>query len=213
MNQEKNDEGELYEVHNLMIYKGTISDKLLEALDTHIIPPNSGFTLTQVGKIIRENIENEALREALERFFKEKLIPHGEFYLVPRPHLKECISLIDTDRNGLITLARLSGRPLVKIAEEFGITNERVRQITLNTLKMRLPKVMEDYYSDIFMHFQISRKEFFSIFPESDPMAYQYLMIRYGNSRKTKPLLGIGGIKDYDGSYLIELSAYIAKVL
>lgn len=73
---------------------------------------------------------------------------------------------------------RLKGKTLQEIAEMFGVTRERVRQIVQKIVN-RMPLLFDDYLSELFMYFSLSKDEFLQIFPKASTASYEYLNIRY----------------------------------
>ena len=73
---------------------------------------------------------------------------------------------------------RLKGKTLQEIAETFGVTRERVRQIVQKIVNL-MPLLFDDYLSELFMYFSLSKDEFLQIFPKASTASYEYLNIRY----------------------------------
>lgn len=88
-----------------------------------------------------------------------------------------------------LLLARLGGETLEEAGRRFGVTRERVRQLTQKALDRR-PRLYEDRYQYLFNHYEFSREEFRMAFDEPEE-AYCYLeMVRpKGERRPIRELL------------------------
>lgn len=73
-----------------------------------------------------------------------------------------------------IVLKRISGLTLETIANDYGLTRERVRQIYNNVVRNK-PRVREDDYLYAFEHYQISKENFQFAFPNEPDETFYYL--------------------------------------
>ena len=188
-----------------------IQDDLMELMDISIEPRHHGAKWSGIENIIRKMTDDPILIAALEEYYDSNLLKNGEYFYVKRPYLKDYMQDIDEDRDGIITRERLSGKKLREIAPEQGVTTERARQIVKDTIIKSIPRVMEDYYSNLINEFHIGRDEFYAIFPTADPKAYRYAVTRFGSFQHTKPDISLESVQDYDGMFKAELLAYVNK--
>lgn len=129
------------------------------------------------------------------------------YYILNRPHamqyLQEKHSDI-SDRNGEIMLKRLSGNNLQMIGDMYGLTRERVRQILVKTAK-RMPLIYEDYFSEPYEYFKLSKEEFCNIFEDCGEKEYEYLFIKY---KKGNISLTTENVQNYTGRFAERVSAF-----
>jgi hypothetical protein len=186
-----------------------LQGRIMKAVDERIFSVSSGALWSTVENILEDGSENNVLREALKEYCKGHMLKSGEYFFAVRDYLRDRLDLLGNDRDGIITLERLKGAKLKDLAARFGITSKAVRQAVNRTLRNRIPYVMEDYYASVTTAFNVGRKEFYSVFPDADPMAYLYLAGRYGLRRKDKPEISRQSLKEYKGLFKEELEAYL----
>ena len=116
-------------------------------------------------------------------------------------------SLKDEDRNTEIFKKRLSGFTLEEIAQNYGLTRERVRQICLRRAR-KTPLLLEDSFKEIFETFSVSKKQYLSFFPESGTIGFMYLNSIY---RDGKVPLASDTIENYDGDFKDILSVFLLE--
>jgi len=99
------------------------------------------------------------------------------------PTVLEFVKRIPDQRQQELLLARLGGTTLEEAGQRFGITRERVRQLSQKALASR-PRLYEDQYQYLFYHYEFSKKEFLLAFDEPEE-TYHYLeMVRPKGERK-----------------------------
>lgn len=105
---------------------------------------------------------------------------HYDTILIPRKTLSEYIYELDNsnDTKKKILADRLHGTTLQDVGEKYGLTRERVRQITVKQIQ-NLPYLFEDYYADAFKKYLLGKDVFKAMFPETIPETHQYLSMRY----------------------------------
>ncbi len=111
----------------------------------------------------------------------------------------------NADRRINILNRRLAGDSLQSIADEFGLTRERIRQIVTKTVR-KLPLFFEDYYREPFEYFKFSKQEFCDAFPSCGSAGYEYLAVRYD---KGKSDLTIAALNEYSGVFAEQLRGYL----
>lgn len=130
------------------------------------------------------------------------------YYFLNRPHAMQYIQKKysdSNDRNGRILLRRLSGDNLQIIGDMYGLTRERVRQILVKTTQ-RMPLMYEDYFSEPYEYFKLSKEEFCNVFPSCGETGYEYLFIKYkkGDKNITSESLG-----SYAGRFSERMKAFL----
>lgn len=93
------------------------------------------------------------------------------------PTAVEYAQNIADERTREILLARLRGETLEEIGQRYGVTRERVRQITKKVLSRR-PRLWEDRYLDLFERYEFSWEEFRLAFDEPQETFHYLDMIR-----------------------------------
>ncbi len=86
------------------------------------------------------------------------------------------INNMDTKKKDIL-LKRWNGCTLQEIANDHGLTRERIRQIIAGTYA-KLPPVNEDKYKNIYEKYDLSEEQFISVFAEPKS-TYYYLFDRY----------------------------------
>lgn len=132
------------------------------------------------------------------------LIETADSLLLTREKLRDYLNeyfLTCKERERIVLEERLSGKTLEDIGNRLGITRERTRQIADKAVK-RFPLLYEDYYSELFSFFSISREEFCHAFPDADEITYNYLSCRY---KRGKLDLSEESLSDYHGLFKNEL--------
>ncbi len=109
------------------------------------------------------------------------------------------------DRASQILRFRIEGKTLQDIGEEFDLTRERVRQITIKLIR-KFPLFFEDYFSTLYQYFSLSKCEFCRIFPEITEEGYEYLSLRY---RRGKTTLTNDSLAKYRGLWKSQLTEYL----
>lgn len=132
------------------------------------------------------------------------------YYYLNRPHVMQYTlkNYSDTsDRNGKIILRRLSGDNLQIIGETYGLTRERIRQILVKTVK-RMPLMYEDYFSEPFKYFKLSKEEFCNAFPSCGETGYEYLFIKYKKGNKNITPESVG---NYTGCFSERMKTFLGE--
>lgn len=134
------------------------------------------------------------------------IIEHG-YYILNRPHAMQYLQekyLDSSNRNGEIILKRLSGDNLQMIGDMYGLTRERVRQILVQTAK-KMPLMYEDYFSEPYKYFKLSKEEFCNVFPSCGETGYEYLFIKY---KKGDMSITPESVQNYTGRFSERVSAF-----
>lgn len=102
------------------------------------------------------------------------------------PTVMDFVRQLPEDRNRKFLLLRLQGATLEEIGQTYGVTRERVRQITQKTLEKH-PHLQEDGYQYLFDHYEFSREDFALAFQEP-PETYNYLEMQRPRLSKQRPM-------------------------
>lgn len=105
------------------------------------------------------------------------------------PTAVEYAQNIPNERTREILLARLRGETLEEIGQRYGVTRERVRQITQKALSRR-PRLWEDRYLDLFERYEFSWEEFRLAFDEPQE-TFHYLDMLRSTKGVRKPIRDI----------------------
>lgn len=108
-------------------------------------------------------------------------IMENGYCLLNRPHAMQYLHeryAESNERNEEIILKRLSGANLQMIGDKYGLTRERVRQILVQTAR-KMPLMYEDYFSEPYEYFKLTKEEFCNAFPSCGETGYEYLFIKY----------------------------------
>lgn len=154
-----------------------------------------GITKGRILKLIEENggkISKSALEESLPQHLNNTTILNeilielesvsaieiGEvmiYYQYPSI-VQYVVQLSDDDRAKQVLQARLDGKTLQEIGDQYGITRERVRQIAKKGLKKK-PYLREDKYIYIYDHYNFTLEDFSLAFDEPTETYYYLEMI------------------------------------
>ena len=100
------------------------------------------------------------------------------------PSITDFASEIQDERQREIIQKRLNGSTLEDIGREYGLTRERIRQVTLIALQKR-PRLREDQYQYIYDTYDFSETDFCLAFEE--PLeTYRYLKMISNNAHKSR---------------------------
>lgn len=157
---------------------------------------------------IEMDFDNVELVTELKNFFHgESFFNNAEYIFRKRTFLEERINGIGDDTKDWIVKERIKGRTLQEIADDVGVTRERIRQISAKHAK-RIEPVYEDYYASVYKHFKLSKQQFMDAFPGADDRTYDYLSLRYG---KGTEFLNRASIESYDGPFSEQLLESISR--
>ena len=103
------------------------------------------------------------------------------------PSIIQYIAQLPNDRERKILQARLNGKTLQEIGDQYDITRERVRQLMNKALKKK-PYLREDKYAYIYNHYDFSLEDFILAFDEPTETYYYLEMICQTNRAKKTTL-------------------------
>ena len=135
---------------------------------------------------------------------------HYDTILIPRRTLSEYIYELDSsnDTKKKILADRLHGTTLQDVGEKYGLTRERVRQITVKQIQ-NLPYLFEDYYADAFKKYLLGKDVFKAMFPETIPETHQYLSMRY---KKGHSIPEYESGEDFQGAFAERVRCFLKTV-
>ena len=124
-----------------------------------------------------EHVRNTTVIEEILVDLENKCaIEIGEIMIYRQyPSISWYINTFKNERDKEVLRFRLKGKTLEEIGNKYGITRERIRQITAKALRDK-PRLREDLYTYIFDKYDFSRKGFCNAFGEPIE-TYQYLEI------------------------------------
>ena len=111
------------------------------------------------------------------------------------------------ERSLQILKRRIGGDSLQVIADDYGLTRERIRQILVGSVK-KFPAMYEDYYCEPYESFKLSKNEFCDIFPSCGASGYEYLFIKY---EKGNQELSEENVQEYRGLFFDRINEYFRE--
>ena len=144
-----------------------------------------------------------------EAFKTQIIMNYGNVILVSRNTFLDFFekNYAQDDRAAQILQLRLEGETLQDIGDLFGLTRERVRQITVKLVK-KLPLLFEDYFSEPYQYFYFPKSEFCMAFPDVTEEGYEYLSIRYQRGRISLTSESLSG---YNGVWKNQLDNFLCE--
>ncbi len=201
-----------YECINVENYRAILEipelQKDIENLVLAIVP--HGIIAAEDLKTKIEELEFDIPVEVLENKFLKDFLSRekaGYCFFYRQSIMSFFQEMAYKDRNYTILYERIQGKTLQNISETFKITKERVRQIVYKTIR-KMPLMDEDFFSEPYEYFYLSKKQFNEIFSDADAMSFEYLNLRY---RKGRYILDEETIQSYIGVFKKELIAYLEK--
>ena len=153
---------------------------LLEREIKKIVKPFEVLTVNLLRNelIVRNTYPMQYFRDDLNKLKNEDKIEitnNGIYYRVPT--LEEEIQKLKEDKNKSITIERLRGKTLFELANNFGISRERIRQI-VDKVICNFPTIKEDKFKNTFSTYNWN-KELFCEFYNQTEKTYNYLETKY----------------------------------
>ncbi len=128
------------------------------------------------------------LEEILIELESASAVETGEVMIYRQyPSVVQYISQMTRDRERELLQARLDGKTLQEIGDQYGITRERVRQLTRKELKNK-PYLREDKYAYLYDHYDFSFDDFLLSFDEPKETYYYLEMVCHTHRARKKPL-------------------------
>lgn len=145
----------------------------------------SKYSYISINDIIEyfKDYSEEEIKLTLESLIEKNIINYRDnSYRYTFLNLKEIISKIGNEKLKDMVVLKLQGKSLQEIANKYGITRERVRQIE-NKFMLNII-VEEDIFRDIVEEYNFNKNEFMLIF-DSNEEIYEYLKCKYEFGEKT----------------------------
>ncbi|MCR5806614.1 MAG: hypothetical protein K6G68_06230 [Oscillospiraceae bacterium] len=157
-----------------------IHDLVMELLRRSIY---DGLTYDSIEAFLKVDYSVENIRKVLERMVAAKQITvEKNTYYIPLRSYRDALDDFSNEKQANIFRKRINGATLEEIAQETGLTRERVRQIEKRVLTFleRTGPVKEDSYSYLFMNYDVDHKQFMNLTGEPiDVYSYMILKHRY----------------------------------
>ena len=134
---------------------------------------------------------------------------YRDIFLVPRETFLDVFRRLcgSDDRSARILQLRAAGETLQDIGDVYGLTRERVRQITNKQVK-QFPLLFEDYFREPYCWFYFSKELFLRAFPEVSAEGFGYLSIRYPHGHVK---VSQNAIEEYNGAWKNRLKEFIRQ--
>lgn len=175
----------VYRLYDNVFVRATVKAKILK------IAEESGDKISKatLEAYLPQHLSNTTiLDEILLELESISAIQIGEITIYRQyPSIVQYIAQLPNDRERQVLQARLDGKTLQEIGDQYGITRERVRQLTQRELKKK-PHLSEDKYIYIYEHYDISLEDFILAFGEPSETYYYLEMICQTNRSKRKRL-------------------------
>ena len=175
----------IYRMYDSPFVRATAKTAILQLVEN-----NSG-EISHNGLIERlpEHLGNTTvLEELLLELESAMAIEVGEVMIRRQyPSIVQYVMQLKNEREREVLEGRLAGKTLQEIGDQYGITRERVRQLSQKGLKKK-PYLREDKYAYIYNNYDFSEEDIFLAFDEPKE-TYNYLEMISTNSRnKRKPI-------------------------
>lgn len=175
----------VYRLYDNVFVRTTVKTKILKIAEEH----GDKIPKATLEACLPQHLNNTTiLDEILLELESVSAIRIEEFTIYRQyPSIVQYIAQLPNDRERQVLQARLDGKTLQEIGDQYGITRERVRQLTQKELKKK-PRLREDKYIYIYDHYDISLEDFILAFDEPSETYYYLEMICQTNRSKRKPL-------------------------
>lgn len=155
-----------------------------------LIEENAGeISYNALTEYLPDHLDNTTiLEELLLELESASAVETGEVLIKRQyPSIVQYVMQLKSDREREVLEGRLAGKTLQEIGDQYGITRERVRQLSQKGLRKK-PYLREDKYSYIYNNYDFSEEDIFLAFDEPKE-TYNYLEMVSTNSRnKRKPI-------------------------
>lgn len=175
----------VYRIYDSVFVRGTVKAKIMQ-----IIEENGGeLSMATLKAYLPQHLNNvTVLEEILLELESTFAIRLGEVMIYRQyPSIVQYVAQLQNNSIKEMLQARLNGKTLQEIGDQYSITRERVRQITQRELKKK-PYLREDKYKYIYDNYNFSIEDFTLAFDEPIEI-YNYLdIICQVKTGKKKPL-------------------------
>ena len=158
-------------------------NRILQLLDRR----EDGMSRQSLLEHLPAGTSGEVLEGLLDELIRrEQAAWRGDLAVRRYPTALEFAQRLGDERSRDILLSRLHGETLEETGQRYGLTRERVRQITQKALSHR-PRLREDRYQYLFEQYEFSREEFRLAFDEPAEV-YNYLEMLRTRGGQRKPI-------------------------
>ena len=175
----------IYRLYDSIFVRGTVKARLLR-----IIEENGGeISKATLEEHLPRHLNNTTiLEEILLELETISAVEIGEVMITRQyPSVVQFVAQLEDDREREVLEARLIGKTLQEIGDIYGITRERVRQLSVKGLRKK-PRLREDKYAYIYDNYDFSEEDLFIAFDEPQE-SFNYLeMISTQPRAKRKPI-------------------------
>ena len=175
----------IYRLYETSFAKATAKAKILDLIEES----GSEISKSSLAEHLPHHLSNTTiLEELLLELEMVAAVEIGEVMIVRQyPSIVQFLAQLENDREREALEARLAGKTLQEIGELYGITRERVRQLSMKGLQKK-PRLREDKYAYIYNNYDFSEEDLFLAFDESRE-TFNYLeMISTQSRSKRKPI-------------------------
>lgn len=175
----------IYRLYESAFVKATAKATILELIEGN----GSEISKSNLAEHLPHHLSNTTiLEELLLELEAVSAVEIGEVMIVRQyPSVVQFAMQLENDREREVLEARLAGKTLQEIGDLYGITRERVRQLSTKGLR-RKPRLREDKYAYIYDNYDFSEEDLLLAFDEPKE-TFNYLeMISTQPRAKRKPI-------------------------
>ena len=175
----------IYLLYESVFVRGSVKTKILQIIEDN----NNGISHTALAGHLPQHLGNTTiLEEILIELESASAVEVGEVMIHRQyPSVVQFVMQMKDERVKEIWQARLAGKTLQEIGDQYGLTRERVRQLSQKGLKNK-PQLREDKYTYIYNNYDFYAEDMFLAFDEPQE-TYHYLeMISTVPRARRKPI-------------------------
>ena len=175
----------IYRLYDSVFVRGTVKAKILK-----VVEENGGeISKAALEEHLPQHLNNTTIiEEILLELESISAVEMGEVMIRRQyPSVIQFVAQLQNDREREVLQARLAGKTLQEIGDQYGITRERVRQLMQKGLKKK-PYLREDKYAYLYDQYDFSLEDFVLAYDEPHETYYYLEMISKVTRAKRKPL-------------------------
>lgn len=183
---------------------------LIRFISLNVAEKTDYFTEEHITDIIEKTIKNEELQSAIYDLinYHGLCIRDNEYYMLKKSSISQYLESLEESEKKEIIEERLSGKTLQEIGDKYGLTRERIRQVSINYAK-QIPMLKEDYYRYPYEFFNFNATLFQSVFPDMGKQTFEYLTLK--KYEKGKKELNKENFEQYNGLFETQIEAYLDR--
>ena len=162
-----------------------LKEYVLEILEKRNGLADKGYFISKMPLAVQNTMILDERLLDLER--ENKIAIHGDDIIRTYPSIVKYLTNADFKDKELVLL-KVQGKTLEEIGKQYNVTRERIRQKLKKALKYCTVRFAEDKYLDLWNKYQISKEDFFKMFPEEKAETYYYLKLRNEKTGGKEPL-------------------------